>query len=93
MRYQVKNGFGGARGAGPNRWQLPEWRPETVGGVESEGRDLRCLQRSLDGVYAGDEEEKMQKEQRKAEWGFKILPVLCIIAEETRVLSCNSACL
>lgn len=42
-------------------------------------------------VRAGDEEEKVQREQRKAEWGFKILPVLCIIAEETRVLSCNSA--
>lgn len=42
-------------------------------------------------VCAGDEEEKVQREQRKAERGFKVLPVLCIIAEETRVLSCNSA--
>lgn len=91
MRYQIKNGFEGATGAGPSRWQLPEWRPETGGGVESEGGDLRCLQRSLNGVCAGDEEEKVQREQWKAEWGFKILPVLCIIAEETKVLSCNSA--
>lgn len=50
MRYQVKNGFGGVRGRGPSRWQLPERRPETVGRVELKDRDLRCLQRSLDGV-------------------------------------------